>query len=154
MSDLQKAKDSLKIIDLYLHESESKHFNDFDPKYAPEELLNNVEGKHLVRASQVVEVDGEQILRVFIDFGMRWMRVDESLSEAERIQSMIEASFVAEYLITEPLEEASIKAFALKNASYHAWPYWREYFMSQCQRMRLPVMALPTVQLAENRHHS
>lgn len=154
MSDLQKAKDSLQIIDLYLHESECKHFNGFDPKYAPEDVLNNVESKHLVHASQVVEIEGEQVFRVFIDFGMRWMLPSAGLSELERIQSMIEASFVAEYLITEHLEESALKAFALKNASYHAWPYWREFFMSQCQRLRLPIMALPTIQLAENRNHS
>lgn len=41
------------------------------------------------------------------------------------IKAFVEADFIAEYQLTAELEQEAIDAFALKNASYHVWPYWR-----------------------------
>lgn len=57
---------------------------------------------------------------------------------------------VAEYRMTEDPGKDSLKAFALRNASHHVWPYWREYLMGQSLRMNLPKLILPAVQLARN----
>ena len=48
------------------------------------------------------------------------------------------------------LDDDSLKAFALNNASYHIWPFWREYLMSMCNRMNLPKIAVPTFQVKNN----
>lgn len=58
---------------------------------------------------------------------------------------------VAEYRMSEDPGKESLKEFALRNASYHIWPYWREYLMGQCLRMNLPKVILPAVQFAQNR---
>ena len=63
---------------------------------------------------------------------------------------MIEAEFVAEYAMGEQLEKDCLDEFALRNASYHVWPYWRELLMSQCTRMHLPRLVMPTTQVAQN----
>jgi hypothetical protein len=31
----------------------------------------------------------------------------------------------------------------LHNASFHLWPFWREYVVSQCNRMNLPKISIP-----------
>jgi hypothetical protein len=68
--------------------------------------------------------------------------------------AFIEATFVAEYSLNGKPEKEALDAFALKNASYHIWPYWREFLMSQSMRMNLPKIALPTVQFAVNKDES
>jgi len=63
----------------------------------------------------------------------------------------IAAHFVAEYELTEDLTQECLDAFALKNASYHVWPYWREYVSISCARMNVPKIVMPTIQVAQNR---
>jgi hypothetical protein len=48
------------------------------------------------------------------------------------------------------LKKDCLNEFALRNASYHVWPYWRELLMSQCARMHLPRLVMPTMQVAQN----
>lgn len=74
--------------------------------------------------------------------------------EEENIKAVIEATFLAEYLIEGEPGQKALDAFALKNASYHVWPYWREFLMSQSMRMNLPKVALPAVQFASNNRES
>ncbi|PPK75626.1 hypothetical protein B0F87_10595 [Methylobacter tundripaludum] len=158
-ANLQKAIDSLDIHDVYLRGSIAKCFDDFDPKYNNELEKLAFQTKHIVKQSEVVEVGKEIVelkkrqllLRVFIDFGVRW--VDTSIEdEAQSVCAMIEAEFVAEYVIKEEMDQACIDEYARKNASYHVWPYWREFLMNQCNRMHLPRLVLPAMQLAHNRH--
>ena len=57
---------------------------------------------------------------------------------------------VAEYQMDGNPGAEALKVFALKNASYHIWPFWREYLSSLCLRMNLPKVVLPIRQLASN----
>ncbi|HEC06257.1 MAG TPA: preprotein translocase subunit SecB [Thiolapillus brandeum] len=151
-AELQQAIDSLKIRDVYLRGLDARCLGDFDPKYAPDLTELTIQQMHLVNQSQVVEIEGDrQLLRVFVRLGVRWMDSKDS-SEEESIRALIEAEFITEYEMTKDLEKAAIDEFSLKNASYHVWPYWRELLSSQCSRMHLPRLILPTVQLAHNRH--
>ncbi len=67
--------------------------------------------------------------------------------------ALIEATFVAEYMLSSIPENEALNAFALNNASYHVWPYWREYLMNQCLRMNLPKVIVPITQFARNADH-
>lgn len=151
-AELQRAIDSLAIQDVYVREQLASCFGDFDPKYAVDMERLVVQQMHLVRNSNVVEVNDEiELLRVFVRLGARWVdsaEKDEELS----VRAVIEAEFVAEYKMSEKLEQVCIDEFCLKNASYHVWPYWRELLSNQCARMHLPRLILPTIQLAHNRH--
>ncbi|MCU8089384.1 hypothetical protein [Shewanella sp. SM21] len=148
---LQKAIDGLAIFDLYLVDSAANSTEGFNPKYANfDELV--LQTKHIVTKSEVFDsTDDKKLFRVFVEFGGRW--VDESNPDSRTDESVaqIEAEFVAEYLLTTELDQDCLDAFALRNASYHLWPYWREFFASQCERMRLPRIIFPTVQVASNR---
>ena len=151
---LQKAIDNLHIVDVYLRYQFCECSEGFDPKYAQNLEQLTVQQLHQVRHSEVVAVDHlGQILRVFIRLGARWIRPevkDEELS----VMALIEAEFIAEYKMSELIDQCSIDEFCLKNVSYHVWPYWRELLSNQCSRMHLPRLMLPAIQLAHNRHAS
>lgn len=151
-NNLQKAIDSLQIKDIYQRDLVARCIGDFDPKYGADISSLSIQTKHWVKQSTVVELDGgDRLLRVSVDLGVRW--VDESESnENASIKALIEAEFIAEYAMSSDLEQECIDEFSLKNVSYHVWPYWRELLGSQCNRMNLPRVVLPVVQLAENRH--
>lgn len=148
---LQKAIDGLAIRDVYLRELRASCFNDFDPKYDTTMDQLDMQTMHVVRLSEVVDVEGEshQIFRVLIRFGVRWVD-PEKLEQDEKIatKALVEAEFIAEYDIEDQLPQECLDEFALKNATYHVWPYWREQLMSQCDRMHLPRVVLPTMQVA------
>jgi hypothetical protein len=148
--ELQKAIDCLKINDVYLRSILAHCEGDFDPKYSNLDALA-FQSKHFVKEANIVEFEGKKsLLRVYVDLGARW--VEEFSEEDEpRVHAVIEAEYIAEYEMSEPLNDASIDEFALNNASYHVWPYWRELLNNQCTRMHLPRVVLATVQLAQNR---
>ncbi|AEG01193.1 hypothetical protein [Methylomonas methanica] len=151
-ANLQKAIDTLKIHDVYQRSSVAQCVGDFEPKYDQDTEKLVTQTKHTVRQTQLAMVDENQwLVRVFIELGIRL--VDPNIEEEDKsVRAFIEAEFVAEYTIDEQLEQSCIDEYALKNASYHVWPYWREFLMSQCSRMHLPRLVLPTVQFAQNRH--
>jgi len=148
----QKAIDSLVIQDVYLRNTSSIIQDEFDPKYGIEKDSLSIEFKHYVKESMVIELEGDgQLLRVLISVGARWMGNNlEDKDKDESVMAQIEAEYVAEYSMTEMLENDCIDEFSLKNSSYHVWPYWREFLSSQCDRMQLPKVILPTVQFATN----
>jgi hypothetical protein len=150
--NLQTAIDKLRISDVYLKGSISQCVDGFEPKYDSDIDKLEVQTKHLIKQAQVVKLDETQFLmRVFLELGARW--IDNSIADEENsIRAFIEAEFIAEYRMDEELEQACVDEYALKNASFHVWPYWRELLMNQCNRMYLPRYVLPTVQFAQNRH--
>ncbi len=149
---LQQAINSLQIQDVYVRDLVARCEGDFDPKYAADISKLNIQQMHLVRQSNVAELEDEKhLLRVFIRLGVRWVDPSEE-KEEQSVMAMIEAEFIAEYLMGKRLEQACIDEFSLKNASYHVWPYWRELLSNLCERMRLPRVMLPVVQFADNRH--
>ncbi len=148
---LQQAIDNLQIHDVYLRDMRSGCFDGFDPKYAENLDCLEVQTMHVVRRTEVIQLDAQESLlfRVFILFGTRWV-TPQANTEEPVPQAMIEAEFVAEYAMRAQLEQDCLNEFALRNASYHVWPYWRELLMSQCGRMHLPRLVMPTVQVAQN----
>ncbi|SBT04737.1 conserved hypothetical protein [Candidatus Accumulibacter aalborgensis] len=162
ITPLQHAVECLQIRDVLIHDSEAFIAEDFDPKYGAGVDGLQIQLKHMVSHSQVLEVeDGEQtqqLFRVFIQLGARWVEAapreqggGEGTVAEEQVKAQIEATLIAEYALTDHPGKEALDAFALKNASYHVWPYWREYLSSQCQRMGLPKVVVPTIQVAQ--HH-
>jgi hypothetical protein len=161
---LKKAINSLVIHDVYLRNSDTVISEDFEPKYEDKNANYKLQFKHFVEKAQVLQIEAdngegeEQLVRVFLQLGCRILADDETEDDEEVIDEeflcQIEAQYVAEYLMKEPLEQSSIDEFAMENASYHVWPYWREYLSSQCLRLNLPKIVLPTKQLATNRQRS
>jgi hypothetical protein len=148
--NLQKAIECLRISDVYVRNLDSKCNENFDPKYSDMDQLA-IQTKHLVSKSEVVQGDDEKkIFRVFVEVGVKWLAEEASSKEDVNPTALIEAEFVAEYNITNDLEDECLDEFALKNVSYHVWPYWRELLTSQCERMRLPRLFLPMTQIAQN----
>lgn len=166
-AELQKAIDCLRIQDVYLRNSRGELVDGFDPKYSLEANDLSVQFKHAVTRGEVLQLQqednvGVNIFRVHIDLGARWIVVQESEESGTKekdeeeadVRAVIEATFLAEYLVKDEPGQEALDAFALKNASFHVWPYWREYLMSQSMRMNLPRVALPTVQFASYSHES
>ena len=157
MNDLlQKAIDSVRISDVYLRASRSHLSDDFDPKFAGDLEDLAVQFKHGVSKWEIIAVgeneEEARLYRVFIDLATRWAYLEEGGDDdpVPDIKAEIEATFVAEYLLEKDPGKEALEEFAFRNASYHVWPYWREYLTSQCMRMNMPKLVLPAVQFAMN----
>lgn len=164
---LKKAQKALQIADVYLRNA-SMHVDDTYEHRSPTIEGLQTQYRHLVEKSEVLESESgdarTRLFRVHLVLGFRWgteteqKDVDESritssndatdFSEAGRI----DAKYVAEYALLSELEQECLDEFALHNASYHVWPYWREFILSSCQRMNAPKMMLPMLQMAQNRN--
>jgi len=158
----QKAIDNLQINDIFLMTSFSEISADYEPKYssAPDKI--GVQYKHIVDRSAIVSFSSEEeenvikLFRVYIELGAKWAYASDeetdknSDSDSKNKDSLarIEACFVAEYQLKNETSQEALEEFALKNASYHIWPYWREYLMSHTARMNLPKAVLPMVQFS------
>lgn len=167
-SPLQKAQKGLRITDVYMRSSTLCVSQSYEHRSLDVETLES-QFRHLIEKSEVLveqNDNGEQSLfRVFVDLGYRWgSSMGESINPDKNIQAKddsnepdfeelgrIEAKFVAEYEIIEELPQDCLDAFALNNASYHVWPYWREYVTNSCARMNVPKLVMPTIQPAQNR---
>lgn len=149
---IDQAIQCLKIRDVYLHESEASVHQNFTTSIVIIDESTPHQNKHMVRASSIIrDADDEQamLFRVFVDLGFRWVLEDQDDDEPEDLEkeavlAEVTAVFVAEYyMFNEPSNEA-LDEFALHNASYHVWPYWREYLSANLVRMRLPKHTIPT----------
>ena len=156
---LQNAIDSLLINDIYQRSAESHLSDDFEPKFDAHTDRLDVQFKHVVTHWNVLrlEQEGEEpvsLFRVFVELGVRWLEESggENVSEESRIKAEINCLMIAEYRMANDPGKEGLNEFARHNASYHIWPYWREYLMGQCLRMNLPKLVLPAVQFAQNRH--
>lgn len=61
----------------------------------------------------------------------------------------IRAAFALDYELPPAagFEESRLRAFAMTNGVYNAWPYWREYVQSTTTRMGLPPIIVPVFRL-------
>lgn len=153
---LQQAIDSLQIQDVYLRSASAEMVPNFEPKYDPEVDTLKVQFKHVVTRSDILELengtDSQRLFRVYVDLGARWIAPSSEGEDKEpEEKARIEATMSAEYLMDDDPGKEALNLFALHNASYHIWPYWREYLSAQCLRMNLPKITLPAVQFAANR---
>ncbi|MDZ7750957.1 MAG: preprotein translocase subunit SecB [Gammaproteobacteria bacterium] len=159
---LKRAIENLEIHDVYLRSASIVLAEDFEPKYDSDAESLLVQFKHRVRRSEVMELEDENgsmqlLFRVYIDLGARWVDAEEGASmpaapsaDAAPERARIDGTMVAEYLMREFLDDESQRLFAHSNASYHVWPYWREYLSAQCLRTNLPKITLPAVRTAVN----
>lgn len=147
---LERAKQGLQFDDIFQGKTDAWLAGEFDPKFdarAQDEGLS-LQLKRQVIQSNIIEIkqaDGDScLLRVYIDVGIR-VRYKDDPEQTDPL-AQIEASYCLDYRITQPelrRDQEALDTFALQNASYHLWPYWREYLMSQASRMNLPKIALP-----------
>jgi hypothetical protein len=154
---LRTAQDGLRISDIALRASRAFLADKFEPKYEHPET----EPQFMQRTarSEVMEIANgnveHKLFRVFVDFGIRWVRAPKrskrkaskkqspTPDEKQSVLATIEASFIAEYEMVEPIEQPALDEFALHNAPWQVWPYWREFVASQCMRLNLPKAAMP-----------
>ncbi|WP_027671263.1 hypothetical protein [Rheinheimera baltica] len=150
---LQRAIKGLAVHDVYLKHSEFFTKDGWDPKRPGEtslvyQFMTGVEKSEVFGISEEVEANVKNFFAVYIKVGCRLI-AGESDSEPDAIFAQIEATFVAEYMLSPDFaetDEEALTAFAVENASFHVWPYWREYLMSTCTRLNLPKVALPVRQ--------
>lgn len=137
---LQEAIDNLSINDVYLISSQSSVSPEFNAKYDDlSELTTQV--KFEQPQTQIMEFsDGNKFLRIICGYGCRRTKDEEGHDSIQA--AIIEASFVAEYRMKKDLSDESIAEFAKKNVNHHVWPFWREFLMSQTERLRLPRMTV------------
>jgi hypothetical protein len=144
---LAKACNTLNISDVW-QESVSAFVDESLRTAASFPEDHDVLFKHLVSESMwgLIENGDERqyVFRVFVALGVRFT-TNETPSESDEpdILAQIEATYVAEYFSEEDPGEEARREFASRNASFHVWPFWREFLASQCNRMNLPKAALP-----------
>lgn len=156
---LNKVIECTSIRDVYMEGGMSSFENKFDPKVGVQKL--SVQYKIGADRYDVMDVgeedERETILRVHVTAGVRFVG-DETEDEHEnkledlgaRIKAEIVANFVAEYSLNDKeLSKEALSEFSVRNASFHVWPYWREYLHSMTGRMRLPEVVLPMFQLQQ-----
>ena len=155
-SALQLAIDALTIEDVSIRSMAGEMAEGYDPKFDPDAEELGVQLKHAVSSFELLDIgSGEQpveLLRVFIDLGVRWVRPaagdaeeDPDTSAASEVAA-IKAVMIADYSMERNPGKDALEEFALQNASFHVWPYWREFVSNQCLRMNLPRLVLPTRQ--------
>ena len=149
MDALERAKAGLQFEDVCQQRVEAWLEEDFDPRFDVDPQANQVQFKHHVVQSRLIEVSGEQgdfdLFRVVIEVGARLVPSPEE-KDRHLTLALIEAKYRVDYRITDPGlkdDKEALACFALQNASYHVWPFWREFLMSQGMRMNLPKVPLP-----------
>ena len=145
---LQEAIDNLSINDVYLLNSQCSVSSDFNAKYDDlSELTTQV--KFEQPQTQIMEFsDGNKFLRIICGYGCRRTKDEEGHESVQA--AVIEASFVAEYRMKKDISAECIAEFAKKNVNHHIWPFWREFLMSQIERLRLPRMTVHMFQFGIN----
>lgn len=148
---LKRAQDGLQFDDIFQQAVNCWLAEDFEPRIAAPDF--QIQRKHHVTQSDLLTFTEDtpentvqaQIFRVRIDTGVRLINGQESGDEVSPC-AQIEAIYHVDYRVTDSnliKDQEALDAFALENASFHLWPYWREYVMSQAQRMNLPKIPLP-----------
>ena len=100
----------------------------FDPKFDPDAEELGVQLKHAVSSFELLDVgSGEQpaeLLRVFIDLGVRWVRPaaeeDPDTSAPASEVAAIKAVMIADYSMERNPGEDALEEFALQNASFQS----------------------------------
>ena len=156
---LQLAQDALRITDVALRKARCEVADDFDP--AHERPQATVQLMQRALRSEILELDDGQsglhrLFRVHVQLGIRWVRSgkkqrarkpDKKAAPGDgkqpEVLALVEAVFVAEYELRTEVDQACLDQFALHNAPFNIWPFWREYVVSQAQRMNLPKFVVP-----------
>lgn len=150
---LQRAIKGLAVHDVYLKHSEFFTKDGWDPKRPGDtslvyQFMTGIEKSEVFGISEEAEASVKNFFAVYIKVGCRLVSESDDL-KSDNIFAQIEACFVSEYFLDKDFDasdEEALTAFAVENASFHVWPYWREYLMSTCTRLNLPKVALPVRQ--------
>lgn len=151
--ELQQAIDGLRILDIFLRSTRGECAEGFLAKYEDCVSLTVQQMLSVRKAEQLDGSDGTRRLMVHILVGTRWTKpaTDDSADVKVDVKAFIEAEFIAEYAISGDLSVDALSEFSRKNASFHVWPYWRELLAAHCERLRLPRLTLPAIQLPHHR---
>lgn len=147
---LKLAQQSLEFESLFQNTVQAELTNGFEPKQTiTAKNALSIQFRHAVTNSMILEVKNanakHNIFRVKIAVGLRYLKTEKKQNNQE-VAAKIEATYSIDYLVqNEELlsNQEALDEFALKNASYHLWPFWREFAMAQAQRMNLPPVPLP-----------
>jgi hypothetical protein len=110
--------------------------------------MSSVERSEIFGVSEELDSSVKNFFSVYIKVGCRLV-TENADTKTDDIFAQVEATFIAEYMLSADLavtDEEALTAFAVENASFHVWPYWREYLMATCTRLNLPKGALPVRQ--------
>lgn len=160
MSDLlQQAQAALAIRDVYLVASRASLAENFDPKYglsAAERSALLMQWQSTMSKLEVIQLStaeddaAPRLLRIYVDLAIRLADpaiqtlVNPKPAQLKKlIKAEISATFVGEYQMTGELPEDAIEVFANRNATFHVWPFWREYLLNTSSRMNLPRIVAP-----------
>jgi hypothetical protein len=139
-------EDPFRIVvhDIYLASTTSRHSpeSDAEPKYNDYRNMDLQLKHEVINAGRSTIKSDVHVLRINTNFGVRWVeKSTENTTDKHREMAMIEASIVIEIYLPEGLSSAdtkNIEVSAMKVATFHSWPYWRELLDSTCARMCLP----------------
>lgn len=155
---LHTAQQGLCIRDVALRASMVALDDNFDPKY--QSIPRDIQLMQRTIRSETVEVEDDgnprHLFRVFVRLGIRWVHdLGEAATNTGQespdnvdVLAVVEATFVAEYEVIKELQQPALDEFAMHNAPWHIWPYWREYVANQCARLNIPKATMPMQCLA------
>jgi hypothetical protein len=156
---LRIASENLQVVMVYLHSTETKLHNNFDPLISNQKLngqfrinTKKIELKNVINESgenqQFIRFNVEAIMRYVMPPISKEVQDNEDLL-SKQLASSIKAIFVAEYRVVNDLEipKEALAEFGKFNVPYNVWPYWREYCQSTCSRMSLPVIVIPLLRM-------
>lgn len=134
---IAQASENLQLKNICLHEASLKRFEIFKEQ---EDLGQQVKLK--IRTNKTRSLDSP-IFQVFIDFGVRVIRLAMS-SESKPIPLFqIEATYQVDYELKGNIEDKALKEFAHYNAVHNTWPFWRQYVFSVANQANLPCPEIP-----------
>lgn len=154
--------ESFQIHAVYLQETTSQFYNDFDP-LVDRDIINTSQNTMRAVAIQVKEnvfenERGEEkkieVARFLIECGLRYLALPDGMNVDEVddddddqiepfIVAEITASFILEYIMKTNLSIEIVKEFGKQYPPLYVKPYWHEYCQSTCNRMMLPSAVLP-----------
>ena len=155
---LQQAIDNLSIQMVYLHTTEAKIHNGFDPLIPNQELIGqfNISIKSCSEKEVQDDAGVKQNFLVYqTEARMRYLlgpiadELKENSDNQDQFDDLVAAEIIAvftsEYVINcdDDLDKEAILEFGRINVPHQIWPYWREYCHTTCSRMSLPVSILP-----------
>jgi len=156
---LRMASENLGIKMVYLHSTETKLLNDFNPLIPNQRLQGQFRTNTIkVEVEDATDENEEtqRVVRFYVEANMRYVLTSliedaqkgEDIS-SEKLASSIKAVFVAEYLVIndKDIPKKALTEFGNHNAVHNVWPYWREYCQSTCSRMALPVIVIPLLRM-------
>lgn len=156
---LRMASENLNIMMVYLHSTETRFHNNFDPLIPNQSLQGQFKLDTI--ASELKNVanekgENQRFVRFHVEAVMRYVKnpiskeaqEDEALL-SKQLASSIKAVFIAEYVILNDMDipENAIVEFGKFNVPHNIWPYWREYCQSACSRMALPLIVIPLLRM-------